>query len=249
MTVVGLGLVCGGHLLLASISSSAASRSTNEASTRRIMRRHRSHVGSQGQSERRHPQDAVLRAAPPGHAASRSAQRRRYDAAPRCRRTAIRALRARSPAPLRHCDAQLPGGVVHADLMIDCRRRCAHPRPAWSSSLVSRDTGRRERSPTVRRCGGYGGGLPPLREIVRQTRLISPRPPRAAAHLAEPVEELSRGSTSSTACWPACEGAYQQLEGFNADVAHELRTPLANLIGETEVALSRERSLRLCPRR
>jgi two-component system, OmpR family, heavy metal sensor histidine kinase CusS len=33
-----------------------------------------------------------------------------------------------------------------------------------------------------------------------------------------------------------------QLEGFNADVAHELRTPLANLIGQTELALSRERS-------
>jgi len=26
---------------------------------------------------------------------------------------------------------------------------------------------------------------------------------------------------------------YVQLEGFNADVAHELRTPLANLIGQT----------------
>jgi len=38
------------------------------------------------------------------------------------------------------------------------------------------------------------------------------------------------------------ERAYAQLEGFNADVAHELRTPLATLIGETEVALSRERS-------
>lgn len=31
-------------------------------------------------------------------------------------------------------------------------------------------------------------------------------------------------------------------EGFNADVAHELRTPLTNLIGQTEVALSRGRS-------
>jgi two-component system heavy metal sensor histidine kinase CusS len=33
-----------------------------------------------------------------------------------------------------------------------------------------------------------------------------------------------------------------QLEGFNADVAHELRTPLVNLIGQTELALRRERS-------
>lgn len=33
------------------------------------------------------------------------------------------------------------------------------------------------------------------------------------------------------------ERAYVQMEGFNADVAHEMRTPLSNLIGETELAL------------
>jgi two-component system, OmpR family, heavy metal sensor histidine kinase CusS len=33
--------------------------------------------------------------------------------------------------------------------------------------------------------------------------------------------------------------AYLQLEAFNADVAHELRTPVSIMIGETEVALSR----------
>ncbi|WP_455282596.1 heavy metal sensor histidine kinase [Cupriavidus necator] len=38
------------------------------------------------------------------------------------------------------------------------------------------------------------------------------------------------------------ERAYQQLSGFNADVAHELRTPLGNVIGQTQVALSRPRS-------
>ena len=32
------------------------------------------------------------------------------------------------------------------------------------------------------------------------------------------------------------------MEGFNADVAHELRTPLANLVGETEFALTAKRS-------
>ena len=33
------------------------------------------------------------------------------------------------------------------------------------------------------------------------------------------------------------EKAYQQLEGFNADVAHELRTPLANIIASSELVL------------
>lgn len=37
------------------------------------------------------------------------------------------------------------------------------------------------------------------------------------------------------------EKAYRQLEGFNADVAHELNTPLATLITSTEVALRKER--------
>ena len=36
--------------------------------------------------------------------------------------------------------------------------------------------------------------------------------------------------------------AYQQLESFNANVAHELRTPLATLINGTEVTLSCARS-------
>ena len=36
--------------------------------------------------------------------------------------------------------------------------------------------------------------------------------------------------------------SHAQLSSFNADVAHELRTPLGNLIGETQVALSRQRS-------
>lgn len=38
------------------------------------------------------------------------------------------------------------------------------------------------------------------------------------------------------------ERAYVQMEGFNADVAHEMRTPLATLIGQTELALSGRRS-------
>ncbi len=36
--------------------------------------------------------------------------------------------------------------------------------------------------------------------------------------------------------------SYTQLSSFNADVAHELRTPISNLIGETQVVLKRDRS-------
>ena len=38
------------------------------------------------------------------------------------------------------------------------------------------------------------------------------------------------------------EVAWQQLESFNANVAHELKTPLTNLIGQTQLAISKRRS-------
>jgi len=53
---------------------------------------------------------------------------------------------------------------------------------------------------------------------------------------------LSNLGASFNGALDRLESAYQQLEVFNADVTHELRTPLANLIGQTQVALSRERS-------
>lgn len=36
---------------------------------------------------------------------------------------------------------------------------------------------------------------------------------------------------------------WRQLESFNADVAHALRTPLTDLIGQTQLGLSREREV------
>lgn len=38
------------------------------------------------------------------------------------------------------------------------------------------------------------------------------------------------------------EKAWAQLDSFNADVAHELRTPLATITGQTQLTLSRKRS-------
>jgi two-component system heavy metal sensor histidine kinase CusS len=84
--------------------------------------------------------------------------------------------------------------------------------------------------------------LRPLHDLAAQTRAISPRGLHRRLSLADPAEELQPWIEQFNALMERLERAYAQLEGFNADVAHELRTPLATLIGETEVALSRERS-------
>ena len=84
--------------------------------------------------------------------------------------------------------------------------------------------------------------LRPLASLAAQTRAISPRRLDQRLHLAREAEELQPMIEQFNGLMGRLELAYAQLEGFNADVAHELRTPLATLIGETEVALSRERS-------
>ena len=83
--------------------------------------------------------------------------------------------------------------------------------------------------------------LRPLNELAAQTRAISARRLDQRLSLADPAEELLPWVEQFNALMQRLEGAVAQLEGFNADVAHELRTPLAALIGHTEVALSRER--------
>ncbi len=83
--------------------------------------------------------------------------------------------------------------------------------------------------------------LRPLDDLAAQTRAISARRLDQRLALADPAEELLPWIEQFNALMQRLEGAVAQLEGFNADVAHELRTPLAALIGHTEVALSRER--------
>lgn len=84
-------------------------------------------------------------------------------------------------------------------------------------------------------------GLSPLRDLAAQTRAISARDLDRRLALVDPAEELLPWIEQFNAMMDRLQLAVQQLEAFNADVAHELRTPLATLIGETEVALSRDR--------
>lgn len=85
-------------------------------------------------------------------------------------------------------------------------------------------------------------GLRPVQRLSREAQRIGPGSRGERLRLpALPTELLDMGA-SFNAALDRLNAAYQQLETFNADVAHELRTPVANLIGQTQVALSRERS-------
>lgn len=55
-------------------------------------------------------------------------------------------------------------------------------------------------------------------------------------------EELKGLVLSFNGVLDKLEESASKQEAFNSDVAHELRTPVGNMIGTTEVALSRERS-------
>lgn len=85
-------------------------------------------------------------------------------------------------------------------------------------------------------------GLRPLDDLARQVQSISleQRDGHRLSTAGAPIE-LQPWLTQFNALLDRNESAYAQLESFNADVAHELRTPLATLIGETEIALSRDR--------
>lgn len=85
-------------------------------------------------------------------------------------------------------------------------------------------------------------GLVPLRRLSREAHALSPSALSQRLVVARLPAELSALAQSFNGALDRLEAAYQQLESFNADVAHELRTPLTNLIGQTQVALSRERS-------
>jgi two-component system, OmpR family, heavy metal sensor histidine kinase CusS len=85
-------------------------------------------------------------------------------------------------------------------------------------------------------------GLAPLDRMSEQLSSLAPANLGSRLSLHQPAAELEPWVERFNALLARLEGAYRQLESFNADVAHELRTPLNNLIGQTEVALSRPRT-------
>ena len=85
-------------------------------------------------------------------------------------------------------------------------------------------------------------GLKPLIKLSQEAQRLTP-PLRAGRLRLSPLPpELEQFVDSFNSTLERVEMAYSRLESFNADVAHELRSPLTNLIGQTQVALTRGRS-------
>jgi len=85
-------------------------------------------------------------------------------------------------------------------------------------------------------------GLRPLEEMKRSLERIGP------THLNERVapanwpRELQPLVIAFDEMLKRLDDSFTRLSQFSADLAHELRTPIANMLGEAQVALSRDRS-------
>lgn len=85
-------------------------------------------------------------------------------------------------------------------------------------------------------------GLKPLIKLSDEAQKLAPPKLSGRLQLSPLPPELKQFVNSFNSTLERVEQAYSRLESFNADVAHELRSPLTNLIGQTQVALTRGRS-------
>lgn len=86
-------------------------------------------------------------------------------------------------------------------------------------------------------------GLRPLRHMEAIAGSVSARSLNARLPEEQMPTELAELAHSINAMLGRLDDAFQRLSAFSADIAHELRTPLSNLLTHTQVTLTRERSL------
>ena len=85
-------------------------------------------------------------------------------------------------------------------------------------------------------------GLEPIRRIAALARGISASRLGDRLSLETVPPELFDLASAFNAMLARLEDSFRRLSDFSSDLAHELRTPVGNLVTETEVALSRARS-------
>ncbi|MCQ4256789.1 heavy metal sensor histidine kinase [Stutzerimonas stutzeri] len=85
-------------------------------------------------------------------------------------------------------------------------------------------------------------GLRPLREVTQVAASVSAKSLTERIPAESTPAELEQLVVAFNAMLARLEDAFVRLSNFSADIAHELRTPLSNLMTHTEVVLSRDRS-------
>ncbi|WP_339450944.1 heavy metal sensor histidine kinase [Pseudomonas sp. EA_5y_Pfl2_R50] len=86
-------------------------------------------------------------------------------------------------------------------------------------------------------------GLRPLRRMSAVARGISAQSLNARLPEDQMPPELAEMAHSFNAMLARLDDSFQRLSGFSADIAHELRTPLSNLLTHTQVTLTRPRPI------
>lgn len=85
-------------------------------------------------------------------------------------------------------------------------------------------------------------GLAPLRRFRRQAASIGAQSLGQRLSAANLPSELADLAQELNAMLGRIDDGYTRLQEFAADLAHELRTPIATLLGRSQVALSQQRS-------
>jgi two-component system heavy metal sensor histidine kinase CusS len=85
--------------------------------------------------------------------------------------------------------------------------------------------------------------LRPLREIAASASLVTVNRLDTRIAVARVPRELEALVTALNAMLERVEQGFERLSRFTADLAHDMRTPLANMRGAAEVALARPRSV------
>ena len=85
-------------------------------------------------------------------------------------------------------------------------------------------------------------GLAPLRRFRRLAASVGAQSLSQRVSLAGLPAELVDLAREFNAMLERIDAGYRRLQEFSADLAHELRTPVATVLGRSQVALSRDRS-------
>lgn len=85
-------------------------------------------------------------------------------------------------------------------------------------------------------------GLSPLRELMHDVRGVTSERLRVRVGFREWPEEIGALANAFNRMLERLEASFTSISQFSADLAHELRTPINNLRGEAEVALSKVRT-------